>query len=72
MLILGQIWLFWGKNPNFYWKKKKFWYPHKGKKHLGALFALFFGRAWAKNPNLTGESKSFGTHITEKPPKQLF
>ena len=36
---------FWPKNPNFYWRKQKFWYPHNGKKHLGTLFALFFGQA---------------------------
>ena len=24
---------------------------------------------WAKNPNLKGGSKSFGTHVTEKPPR---
>ena len=21
---------FWAKNPNFYWRKQKFWYPHNG------------------------------------------
>ena len=25
LLVLGQ------KNRNFYWRKKKFWYPHNGK-----------------------------------------
>ena len=71
---------------------------HITEKHLGTLFALFFGREWDKmgqkcqylaqndqncifctkfglfGPKiliLTGGSKSFGTHITEKPPGQL-
>ena len=30
-----------------------------------------FGRFWAKILIFTGESKSFGTHITEKPPRHL-
>ena len=29
---------FWAKNPNFYQRKKKFWYSHN--------VALFIGRAW--------------------------
>ena len=34
-------------------------------------FRAKFGRLWAKNPIFLGLSKSFGTHITEKPPRQL-
>ena len=30
-----------------------------------------FGRFWASNPNFPGVSKSFGTHIMKKPPRQL-
>ena len=33
-------------------------------------FRAKFGRAWAKILILTGESKSFGTRIMEKTPKQ--
>ena len=27
---------------------------------------------WAKNPNFTEGSKSFDTHVTEKPPRQFW
>ena len=30
-----------------------------------------FARLWAKNSNFLGGSKSFGTHVTEKPPRHL-
>ena len=36
---------FWQKNPNFYWRKQKFWYPHNAKT-TQAPDALFYGRAW--------------------------
>ena len=62
---------FYAKNPSFYRRKQKYWYPHNGK-HLGNLYALFFGRAldqmgqkcqfwanfghfWAPNPIFWGQ-----------------
>ena len=34
-------------------------------------FLAKFGRSWAKILIFTGESKSFGTHLTEKTPRHL-
>ena len=42
--ILGQIWLFWGKNPNFYERNQKFWYPHN-KKTPRHHVRIVFGQA---------------------------
>ena len=35
------------------------------------IYWVKFGLFWAKNLNLTGGSKTFGTHVTEKPPRHL-
>ena len=45
--------------------------PIFGQIDLNCIFWTNFGRFWAKNPNFSGVSKSFGTHIMEKPPRQL-
>ena len=34
------------KNPNFYWRKQKFWYPHNGSR-----FKVGRETKWAKNAN---------------------
>ena len=86
---------FWAKNPNFYWRKQKFWYPHNGKTTQAPCSHWFLAghrTKWAKNANIwpkkptlgqiwpfmgqkilifKGVSKSFGTHWTRKPHRQL-
>ena len=94
MPFRAKLGLFWAKNPNFYWRKHKFWYPHNGKTTrtpCSHCFLVGHGTKWEKNANvwpkitknanflpnltifgskfliLTKWSKSFGTHVTEKP-----
>ena len=51
---------FGAKNPNFYWRKQKFWYPHN--RYLQNRFLpydLKFGRFWAKHPNFYWRKQKF-------------
>ena len=83
MHILDQIWLMW-KQKFWYPRNEKpprhfvcivFWSSlgSNGPKMpiFGQKSQIWPGRVWPKNPNFMRVSKSFGTHITEKPPGQL-
>ena len=41
-IFWGKNWPFLGQNPKIYWRKQKFWYPHKGRppRHLVRIFFL--------------------------------
>ena len=55
-IFLVGHWITWAKNADI-WPKMSV---------LDQIWTF-----WAKNPNPTGGSTSFGTHITQKPPRHL-
>ena len=52
-------------------KKSIFWAKYGRFWAKFGRFGAKFGRFWTQSPNFTGGSKSFGTHVMEKPPRDL-